>query len=73
MKHANSIIFLIMTLNGIMYCQKHLIFKCQKNYVICMNYKANIIEDYVRTLSIDDAERRALPDVQCILQQLGKQ
>ena len=38
-----------------------------------MNYKAYMIEDYVRTLSIDDAERRALSDVQRILHQSGKQ
>ena len=38
-----------------------------------MNYKAYMIEDCVRTLSIDDAARRVLSDVQCILHQLGKQ
>ena len=38
-----------------------------------MNYKAYMIEDCVRTISIDDAARRVLLDVQCILHQSGKQ
>ena len=38
-----------------------------------MQYKTYMIEDYVRTLSVDEAERKALSDIQRILRQSGDQ
>ena len=38
-----------------------------------MNYKAHLIEDYMRTSSADEAERKALLDIQRIIQQSGNE
>ena len=40
-------------------------------FQLWMNYKAYMAEDYKNTLSIDEAERKALLEIQCILHQSG--